>query len=483
MNSQTPGLWLDSDGSNLFIDDPETWASADEFVRETVQTCAPEVGTYLMCSNAGQCYFPTQVSRMRPDTRRLGEALGEDDLFGRVLTGLKATGRDVLITMRMNDVHNPTDASRQNITPLREQHPDLIVAPDEAAAGTGGWMAYCLDYTQEPVQRFQLALLEEIAHRYADVIDGVQLDWMRFPRHLPGPEPWAHRDALTGFVREARRVVSKAGGHLRLGARVPPTIDGCHATGMDLPTWTREPGLDWLTLCPFLTTNWAIDFTAFRGWIGEPCPTLVGGFDFAFDTTYHHPESLRGVAAAMHDRGADGVYLFNFPCWIEYLADRPYHWLAGLDRPHAAAKPMLLSVDHAHFRQTHCDGPAVLPRTLAAGEDALPLSIRVPRCALPAARGLVLIHSDGEVEASMNGQPLRPWRYRKRDHPGAFHGRSELFMQYHDHHRFVKKRPAFDDCRVFRLDPAFLRAGANRIDLHPRGSDILTLERLHLGLW
>ena len=40
MKPNTQGLWLDSDGSNLFLDDPETWASVDEFVRETVQTCA-----------------------------------------------------------------------------------------------------------------------------------------------------------------------------------------------------------------------------------------------------------------------------------------------------------------------------------------------------------------------------------------------------------------------------------------------------------
>lgn len=477
-NPKEANLLLDSDGSNLFMDHPDSWESAEQFVRETVEECAPEVDTYLLCSNAGQCYFPTDVSVMRSESRKLAQALNEPDLFGALLRGIKASGRRTLITMRMNDVHKPTDDSYQNIPPIRRDHPELIVAPDEAEADTGGWMAYCLDYTRAPVQEFELELFQELVARYGGIIDGIQLDWMRFPRHLPGESPWEHRDALTDFIAHARDIVDGSENGLELGVRVPPTPEGCRATGMDLPAWAQRGLVDWMTLCPFLTTNWGIPFTAFREWMNGHAPPLYGGFDFAFGKDYHHPESLRGVSASLCDLGADGIYLFNFPCWIEYLAARPYHWLSGVEKP---SNPMLLSVDHAFYRR-ECDGPAVLPDTIDGG-DNVEIPIHVPKAALPMQRGHLLVQSSGAVDVSLHNEPLRRIHYRKRGSAGEYEGRAGIFLQYHHPERFDDHRPSADDCYNYRVPARALKAGRNVFTIDNQTDENIDIERLHLGIW
>ncbi len=386
---------LDSDGSNVFWTPPQAYESAEQVVAETVGECAPEVTTYLLCSNAGTCYFPTEVGVMAPRAREFVEGLGGRDVFGMLLRGIKASGRETFVTVRMNDVHNPTAADAWNTPPIRREHPDYIVAPDEAAAGTGGWMAWCLDYTRPPVQAYFLALLRELATRYADTLDGIQLDWMRFPRHLPGATPeaiWAHRDALTAFTAAARDTLRSVAPHLQLAARVPPTLETCRGTGMDLPAWTRGKLVDFLTPCPFLTTNWTIPFAEFRRWMGDGAPPLYGGFDFNYGTAAHHPESLRGVTASLYDQGADGIYVFNFPCWHERIAASPFHWLRGLDDPAMAGEtPLLVALPHARNRQTFVDGPAQVPVALAPGASVA-LTIDVPPSAQPARRCLALVN-------------------------------------------------------------------------------------------
>src|SRR5690606_37343658 len=91
---------------------------------------------------------------------------------------------------------------------------------------------------------------------------------------------------------------------------------------------------------------------------------VYAGFDLGFGPQVHFPESLRGICSSLYDDQPDGLYLFNFPCWIERLAARPYHWLAGLDDPaSAAAKPMVLSINHQRSR-LGVDQPAQIPLTI-----------------------------------------------------------------------------------------------------------------------
>jgi len=477
---------LDNDGSNIFHSKLQPGVDPQALIEETVRECAPNVTTYLLCSNAGTCYFPTETGVMDPRAPGLLAALERgQDVFGMLLQAIEASDRETFVTVRMNDVHNPDDADEWNTPPIRRQHPDYVVGYDEIQTGKAEWMSYCLDYSRPAVQDYALALLGEIVGFYGDTIDGIQLDWMRFPRHLPGTpdEAWEKRDALTDFTARAREVLRRRGSALQLAARVPPTLEGCRGCGMDLAAWTNRRLVDFLVFCPFLTTNWTIPFSDFRALMRDAQVPLYGGFDFGYGSTWHHPESLRGICTSLYDCGADGVYVFNFPCWTEYLGAIPYHWLVGLDDPEsAAAKPLQVAVPHTYHRQVRTDGPGQLPVKVGPGETA-ELTIHVPPSALPAWRAVTLAHCRGDVALAVNGSAAPALRFRPDEQSGAGGHRSEIHLEFVDQYHHKDFRPLPQDCRLFRPEPTHLKPGENQIIVQNLADQELEVERLKLALW
>ena len=463
---------LDNDGSNLFghtmTDDVEGC------IAEAVEDCPDNVTTYLLCAGAGTMHYPTEVGRVAARFKPLAAALERGlDPFGMFLNALRASGKETFITMRMNDVHNPDDSENWNTPTVRLEHPDAIVAPEEVAAGKGGWMAYCLDYSRTEVQEYSLGLVREMVERYE--FDGLQLDWMRFPRHLSGSpeEVWEKRHHLTRFVAGVREILNDSGREITLAARVPTHLPGWRFMGLDVQEWVSQSLVDFLVVCSFLTTDYHIPVNELRNELGEHAVPLYAGHDFGFGHQAHSPESLRGVASNLYGCGSDGLYVFNFPCWTEYVGARPYHWLQGLDDPASAAtKPLLLSVAHARHRVPDVDLPPQVPVALQPGES-VELEIYVAGAALPARRALVLVHSGGDISATLNGAASTPLPQLNR---------SELFPEFVAHAN-VESRPDREDCRVLRIDPAALVGGFNRLAITNNADRALTIERVNLGLW
>jgi hypothetical protein len=108
----------------------------------------------------------------------------------------------------------------------------------------------------------------------------------------------------------------------------------------------------------------------------------------------------------MYDQGADGLNIFNFPCWTEYLAARPYYWIADLDDPRKlVGKPALYTLINSYHRIPGVDQPMQLPVKLAAG-GSTQLKIRLPKLALPAARAMILAHFGRNLDLTINGQSV-----------------------------------------------------------------------------
>lgn len=472
---------LDNDGSNVTYNlGEDVQAVIDESIRE----CPANVTTYLLCSGAGCAYWPTKVGHVDPRCKDLmaAHARGVDPL-GMLLRAMKQTGRETLITCRMNDVHNPTDADQWNTPRVRREHPDCIVGLEEVKAGKAEWMSYCLDYSRPEVQEYQLGLLAEQVELYGSIVDGFQLDWMRFPRHLSGtPEQvWAKREALTGYVKAARDILARSGRKLSLSVRVPAWAQGCRHMGLDLHAWANEGLIDWIVACPFLTTEWTIHTDVFRSVIAPAKLPIYAGFDFHYGRNNHCPESMRGIASSLFDLKADGIYLFNFPCWIEYLPARPYHWLTGLDKPETAkAAPLLFGANNRRHRIREVDPPTPLPAMLKPG-GSIEVPVHVPAAVLPAWRGIVHAHTHGDVRLFLNGKPTRDVRFGA-DFSGQF--RAEIFAEFIDLWWDKTARPKPEDCRVFRIDTKDLRPGTNvfRVE-HVAGSEPQEIERLNLAVW
>lgn len=464
----------------LFDNDGHNFVSAltDDLegdIRELVDECPPEVTTYLFCPGAGTYYYPTRIGVTDQRRDKLNAYLAEGvDPMGLTLQALRSAGKEVFLTFRMNDVHNPTDPDMWNTPVIRRKHPEMIVDPEGAAKPEADWMCWCLDYSRPEVRAHIVALFEELAELYP--IDGFQLDWLRFPRHLPGTpdEVWANRERLSDVVREAHRIFSARG--IKLAVRVPTSLEGCRHLGLDIGTWARNGWIDMVTACPFLTTDFTMPLAEMRAEM-EPAETpLYAGFDFAHGWQIHSPESLRAAASSLYACGADGIYLFNYPCWGQFTVARSEILAAGLSRPETAcAKPLLFSlpVTH-HIRKEVIDGPGVLPLTVAPG-TSVTVDLFLPDLALPVKRALAHIVGPGEFALECNGLAALDLPDRRQ---------TEIIPWYEGRDGWLKEFSfTKEDCQAFRVPPASLPPGQNVLTFTNQGPEPATIRRFNLGLF
>ena len=464
---------LNDDGDRLHAPPPD---EVDLLMGEAVGLCPDNVTTYLICAGAGKFHYPTRVGEVEEgETLPALYAQGRDP-FGDVLRALHVAGKEAFITYRMNDVHNPDDPSGWNTSFFKRDHPDMVVDVQAVSEGTTEWLAYCLDYSHPEVRAYILATIAELVEMYD--FDGLELDWMRFPRHLSGgpEEVWGKRGAITEFTAQVRELLSESGKEILLSARVPNNLAGCHYVGLDIGEWTRQGLVDFLVACPFLTSDYSPPIGELREELGDSPVPIYGGMDVNIGTQLHCRESYRAVALSLFDSGADGIYLFNFPCaWPAYLGAIPYDWLVGLDDPQGCAvKPLLFALSYQRARTPNVDLPGVLPVSLPAGGE-VELTLQLPAAALPARRALVLVHSGGDVALAVNDREAPELTFLRP---------AELFVEHIDNRSgFDRYRPGPGECKVFQPATPLLRAGTNRLRLTNKAGTDLEIARVNLGLW
>ncbi|MEO6875652.1 MAG: hypothetical protein ABI222_12605 [Opitutaceae bacterium] len=464
---------IDHDGHLLFSTLTTNFrADVDEEVREI----PANVTTYLLCSGAGRFYFPTKVGLVDPNLKQLiAEHAKGNDPFGYFLQQLKASGRETFVTFRMNDVHNPTAENHWNMPLVREQHPDLIARPEAAARGDPEWMNWSLDFSRPEASAYVEAMLREVVERYAANMDGLQLDWMRFPRHLSGvgEEVWAKRAYLTHIVEMARTLTRAHG--LKLSIRVPSSLRGCHVLGLDVADWVKRDLVDFVTVSDFLDTDYEMPIREFRDVLGPKIP-IYASVEIEHGWQFHCPESLRGAATGLYDSGADGISLFNFVVRYQFGAV-PYDWLVGLESPATAArKPLLFSMPVNKYRK-EMDLPGLLPISVPA-HSAVTLPLPVPPLALPAWRTRLLIEADAPLVVSLGGHAIE---LIPTLHP------TEMFVEFIPPANIISNlgghRPARDQSHFYRFEPALLHVGANTLELRNDTAQPIEVRRVNLGLW
>ncbi len=466
-------LLIDHDGHLLFSTLTTDYrADVDEEVREL----PANVTTFLLCSGAGRMYFPTKVGLVDPNLKQLiAEHAKGNDPFGYFLGRLKAAGKETFIEFRMNDVHNPTDANHWNMPLVREQNPDVIARPEAAARGDPEWMNWSLDFSNPKAFDYVNAMLREVIERYAPVMDGLQMDWMRFPRHLSGvgDEVWAKRAVLTKIVENTRALTNAHG--LKLAVRVPSTLRGCRVLGLDVEDWVKRGLVDFVVVSEFLDSDYTMPIAEFREKFGEKMP-IYASIEIEHGWQAHCPESLRAYATGLYDCGADGISLFNFVGRYPFGAP-PYDWLAGLESPATAArKPLLYSLPVNKYRK-EMDQPAVLPVSVPA-HSTVTLPLPVPGLALPAWRARLLVAANAPLALSLNGHAVE---LIPTLHP------TEMFVEYippaNPYSNIGSHRPQKEQSHFYRFDSAWLQAGANTLELRNDSDNAVEVQRVNLGLW
>ena len=200
---------------------------------------------------------------------------------------------------------------------------------------------------------------------------------------------------------------------------------------------------------------------------------IYAGTDLNHSGRCHTRESYRGWALSMYDQGADGLNVFNFPCWTEYLGDQPYDWVADLDEPaKLVGEPALYTLVTGMHRVGSVDQSTPLPLTVKASASA-ERALRLPRAAVPASRAMLLVASNVEVRVSVNGVGLS----RCRSAPSG-----NLFLPFLNAD-LIRREPPAPHCRVYPFAPGVLKAGANVCRFASAGTSDATVQRVDLGLW
>jgi hypothetical protein len=295
---------------------------------------APRIGPLAKTGTQGLSYcgnFGVPIWELKRDHIKV---LGEDPLQP-ILHFWKKDGRRFLFSMRMNDAHHEIFNWPHLWDDFRREHRDLWIDPPTESEWKTKFLPWLdgvglkpefsshrdlrLDYSKPQVRKHYLDTLREICRRYD--IDGIEMDWLRSAKLFRPKEVDAA--TITAFVTEARAILDASaktrGRPLRLVARVPDSPKLALDTGIDVEAWLEQGLLDALIAGNGATFS-ELNLEAWVALAHRHHTPVYGSLERikvrkSF-RRYGSPETLRAAAATLWEKGADGLYFFNF-----YLAD------------------------------------------------------------------------------------------------------------------------------------------------------------------
>ena len=213
-------------------------------------------------------------------------------------------GMKFIACLRMNDRHGNSVEAR-----VWKQHPQWRL--DQFKGG--------LDYKHEGVRAKVLEFIAELLETYD--VDGIEFDYLRWAHMFRTDEAEQHAPLLTDLTAQARKLLDQAASRrgvdrLRLGVRVPQTLEECRGLGYDVAAWISGGLVDYVVPSDFFFTDIETrveDFVALAD--GHDCriypaihPIIARGND-------HQLMNLANYRAAAHNfyaRGADGLSPYNY---------------------------------------------------------------------------------------------------------------------------------------------------------------------------
>ncbi len=250
-------------------------------------------------------------------------------------------------SFRMNDTHHKSRPSGLYCAEYWKEHQDYRLWEVEDAKS---YYNAALDYSHKEVRQRKLDMIAEVLERYD--VDGIELDMCRNPYYFQPSEAWGKRNILTSFVRDVRRLVDGAGKakdkDMTLIVRVPFKDEALKKGGMDVSRWVSGKLPDILVMS-CLANEYNCSLEPWLGMCRENgvlfYPSVEGGFypgvgggPAAFNKEYSKmsisnplaPEHNYGVEVSVEEnagldramaqnflsQGADGIYMFNYPCGL-----------------------------------------------------------------------------------------------------------------------------------------------------------------------
>jgi len=177
------------------------------------------------------------------------------------------------------------------------------------------------NYLLAPVRDYYSAILEELCSKYD--VDGVELDFQRFPRFFRNAEVVEGTKVMTAFVRRIRERVDRfgleRGKPLKLCVRVPHTITACEGAGLDVVGWDAAGLVDMINVSSFYLHTMELGIEEFQARTKRA--RIYGEMNYVtyqnskvstFARRYTTFEIYRASALNLLCRGVDGLSLFNY---------------------------------------------------------------------------------------------------------------------------------------------------------------------------
>jgi len=360
-----------SDGGNMFIYKQPPMLPADvySYVDEAADS---QVTTFFVCPNYGMpLTYPSKVTEMigtllseeklketyeegaKPEKKKsLARGISNlhalveagHDPVGLVVDRAREKGLEVFITLRLNEIHDVQTAGSLIVSKFWVDHPQWRVgkqgdeilplfkeiiggSPDRKVHPVvASWFPGALNFAIPEVRAMRLAELRECCQRYA--IDGIDLDFQRFPIYFPQDEGHKHVATMTGWVRSVREMTrevgKKRGRPLKVSARILARPEQNLGIGLDPITWANEGLVDFLVVSHYLRNDFALPIEEFRKQMPASFP-LYGSIEVEPKL-----EAYRDIARQLWDDGADGILLFNFFTTRENRGEPPFELLDEL---------------------------------------------------------------------------------------------------------------------------------------------------------
>lgn len=263
-----------------------------------------------------------------PTRRRLDSAKRLADLdvnFHQVaLARCRARGLGAWVSVRMNDMH---DCMLEDSPLLSTFYKSQRAANQLRAPHRGpSWSDRELNWEQPEVHEHYFKLVMEQLDTLD--LDGLELDWMRFPYHFrPGHELTGGRiitDWMWRVRKECDRAALRLGHPVHLGVRVPSLPETARRCGLDAAAWAHAGLVDVVVATPFwATADLDMPMLEWKRLLAGTKAQLAGGLEIRYQPVPDGPattmtaELATGGALTILQQGADLVYLFN------YMPERP----------------------------------------------------------------------------------------------------------------------------------------------------------------
>ncbi len=148
---------------------------------------------------------------------------------------------------RMNDAHYCSDPLHYPLTGrFWMEHQDATIG-ESPIEGYDGYR-HLLNYADKEVRAYRLAVIFEAMDRYADLMDGFELDFNRFQVFFPPGTAEKNAHLITAMLEKVRQhlntIASEQKRPMQLIVRVPPAVKNCTWSGLEVSTWMKQDLID-----------------------------------------------------------------------------------------------------------------------------------------------------------------------------------------------------------------------------------------------